>query len=141
MVRDEGKDQNAHHHDDEKEARSTSGMKVTEALYPIGRQRLARLEGEDRLVFGPMILKDSSNLFEKRDGPQISQKDHQSNDSIHQIEEDPACGNHGNSEPQPLRQKERDQEEEEDAKAEGEGKGKTHGPGADFFLFFKGLIG
>jgi len=88
-----------------------------------------------------MIFKNPSNLFEKRDGPQISQKDHQSDDPIHQIEEDPACGNHGDGEPQPFRQKKRDQKEEEDAEAEGEGKGKTHGPGADLFLFFKRLIG
>jgi hypothetical protein len=140
-VRDEGKDQNAHHHDDEKEARSTSGMKITEVLYPIGYQHLTGLEGENRLVFGPVIFKDSSNLFEKRDGPKVSQKDHQSNDSIHQIEDDSACGNHGDGEPQPLRQKERDQEEEKDAEAEGECKGKTHGPGADLLLFLKGLIG
>jgi hypothetical protein len=123
VVRDEGEDQNAHHHDDEKEARPTSGMKITEALYPIGHQHLTGLEGEDRLVFGAMILKDPSNLFKKGDGPQVSQKDHQSNDSIHQIEEDSACGNHGDGKPQPLRQKERDQEEKEDAEAEGERKG------------------
>src|SRR4030067_2207109 len=140
-MRDEGKDQNAHHHDDEKKARSTSGMKITEALDPIGHQRLTGLEGEDRLVFGPMILKDPSNLFKKGDRPQVSQKDHQPDDSIHQVEEDSAGGNHGDGEPQPLRQKERDQKEAEDAEAEGERKGEPHGPGADLFLFSKGLIG
>jgi hypothetical protein len=75
MMRDEGKDQDAHHHDDEKEARSTSRMKVTKAFYPIGRQHLAGLEGKDRLVLRPMIFKDSSDLFGKGDRPQISQKD------------------------------------------------------------------
>jgi hypothetical protein len=75
MVRDEGKDQDAHHHDDEKEARSTSGMKVTEAFYPIGCQHLSGLEGKDRLVLRSMIFKDSSDLFEKGDRPQISEKD------------------------------------------------------------------
>jgi hypothetical protein len=63
-MRDEGKDQDAHHHDDEQEARSTPGMEVTESLYPIGPQYLTGLEGKDRLVFCPMILKDALNLFE-----------------------------------------------------------------------------
>ena len=116
-------------------------MKVTVAFYPIGDQPLTGLEGENRLVLGPMIFKDSTNIFEKRDGPKVSQEDHQSNDTIHQIEEDPARGNHGDSEPQPFRQKKRDQKEEEDTETEGEGEGKPHRPRANLFLFFKGLIG
>jgi hypothetical protein len=86
-------------------------MKMTVAFDPIGHQLLTGLKGEDRLVFGPMILKNSPDFFKKRDGPQVNQEDHQSNDSIHKIEEDPARGNHRDGEPQPFCQEEWDQKE------------------------------
>jgi len=99
LMRDEGKHQNAYHHDDEKEARSASGMEITKVPYPIGHQHLTGLKGKDRLMLRSMILKDPSNLFKKRDRPQVGQEDHQSDHSIHQIEEYPACGHHGDGEP------------------------------------------
>src|SRR4030042_3142545 len=140
MVRDHSKDDDAHHHDDQKKARPTSGMKGTETLDPIGHQHLTGLEGEDRLMLRSMILEDAPNLFEKGDGPQIGQEDDQSNDSVHQIEQNSTCSNHGNGESQPLRHEEGNQKEEEDAETEGESKGKAHGPGADLLLFFERLI-
>ena len=47
VVRDESKDQYAYHHNDEKEARPTSGMKMAVAFHPVGHQPLTGLEGED----------------------------------------------------------------------------------------------
>jgi hypothetical protein len=72
LVGDEGENHYAHHHHDEKKAGSASGMKMTVAFDPIGHQLISGLKGEDRLVFGPVILKDSPDLFKKRDGPEIS---------------------------------------------------------------------
>ena len=69
LMRDEGKDKDAHYHDDEQKARSASGMQEGETLHPIDHQRLPCLEGKDRFVFRTMILKNLSNLFKKRDGP------------------------------------------------------------------------
>jgi hypothetical protein len=86
MMRDEGKEQDAHHHDDEQEARPTSGMEVTETLHPIDHQFLSCLEGKDRLVLCTMILKNTLDLFEKRDDPEVSEEDSQSYNAIEQIE-------------------------------------------------------
>ena len=143
VVRDEGKDKDAHHHDDEQEARSAPGMKERETLHPIDHQCLPGLEGKDRFVLCTMILKDAPDLFEKGDGPKVREKDDQPDHSVHQVEEEPAFGEHGNGKPQPPRQKERDEEEEKDAKAESHGEGEAHGPRAGVFLSFgvrEGLI-
>jgi hypothetical protein len=103
VMRDEGKDQDAHYHDDEQEACSTPGMKEREILYPIDHQRLTGLEGKDRFVLRTMILKNTPDLFKKGDGPEICEEDDQSYRAVNQVEEEPAFGNYRNSKPQPPR--------------------------------------
>jgi len=65
-VRDQGKDDDAH-----TSQREESSFRIWDeddvAFDPISHQLVAGLKGEDRLVFGPMILKDSPDLFKKRD--------------------------------------------------------------------------
>jgi hypothetical protein len=86
-MRDEGKDEDAHHHDDEQEARPTPGMKEREALHPINPQRLPGLESKDRFVLRTMILKNAPDLFKKGDTPEVCKEDDQSYHAINQIEE------------------------------------------------------
>jgi len=92
----------------------------------------------------PMILKDSFDFMDKRNGPEITKENNHPNDSIGQIEEESAFGQEGDEPPYPFGQKKRNYEKEEKPKAKGKRKGKADRPRTELLLllsFREGLLG
>ena len=93
-------------------------------------------------MFCPVILKNPLNLFQKRDAPEIGEKDEESKHAIRQIEKESVLREDGQDDTEPSRQKERKEKKEEDTEKKSHREGKAHGPRTRRLLLFgEGLIG
>src|SRR4029077_18399408 len=107
----EYRDHAEHHHaddqHDEEEARAAPGVQEARAAYRWDVERPAGLESVDRLVLGPVVLKNPPHVRKERNRRQVAEDEADTDQALDHDEEKASAPVHGES-----RKEERQPEEQ-----------------------------
>ena len=78
-----------HHRNNENERCPAAGMPGAVCLDCLHREGIATLICVDGLVLGTVVFKDAPNILEKRDEPDIADKDDHLHHAVDQVEQNP----------------------------------------------------
>ena len=125
-ARDEAEEDDADDDHDQDEGRAAARMRGAEVINFVGRQWPLGFVGADRLVLGPVVGEDATDLPKGTDEADVSDEDHQPDGAFSQVRAKVATGAMHEA-----REGERRHEEDEDREANRDDHAHDHRPATD----------